>query len=153
MAYERSVEHLSGAPSQGLRAEARTRLTKALVGLGRVAEARLQAETARAEVAPHDVLTLATAAAALAAVMDAERRADEADQLYREALGTIGPTGYALIRMGIQRDYASFLIDSGRGAEAKPLLEEVRAFYDTPATPFERQRTEALLQRCAAVSR
>jgi tetratricopeptide (TPR) repeat protein len=153
VAYERSVEHLSGAPSQGLRAEARTRLTKPLIGLGRVAEARLQAETARGEVAAHDVLTLATAAAALAAVMDAERRADDADQLYRDALGTIGPTGYALIRMQIQRDYAHFLIDKGRGAEAKPLLEEVRAFYDTPETSFERQRTEALLQRCATVPR
>ena len=153
VAYERSIEHLSGAPSQGLRAEARTRLTKTLVSLGRVAEARLQAETARAEVSAHDVLTLATAAAALAAVMAAERRTDEADQLYQEALGTIGPSGYALIRMEIQRDYASFLIDNGRGAEAKPLLEEVRAFYDTPATPFELQRTEALLQRCAAVPR
>ena len=55
--------------------------------------------------------------------------------------------------MNIQRDYARFLIETGRPAEARPLLEEVRAFYDTPETSFERERTEALLQRCAAVKR
>jgi len=64
-AHERAIEHLSGPPSQGLRAEARTRLVKTLVRLGDLGEARRQAETSRAEVAAHDVYTLATAAAEL----------------------------------------------------------------------------------------
>ena len=55
--------------------------------------------------------------------------------------------------MDIQRDYARFLIETGRPAEARPLLEAVRAFYDTPETSFERGRTDTLLQRCAAVKR
>ena len=152
-AYARSVEHLSGSPSQGLRAEARTRLALTLVQLGRIGEARSHAEEARTEVAANDVFTRATAAGALAAVRAAEGEPTDADRLYREALGTIGRTGYVTIRMQIQRDYARFLIDVGRAAEARPLLEEIRTLYDTPATPFERQRTEALLRRCTSVAR
>ncbi|MHB8631457.1 MAG: hypothetical protein ACYC9W_05975, partial [Candidatus Limnocylindria bacterium] len=152
-AYEQAVEHLSGAPSRGLRAEARTRLAKVLIHLGEIDEARLHAETARTEVAANDAFTVATAAAALAAVRAAAGTPGEADRLYREALATIGRTGYLLLRMEIQRDYATFLIEAGRAVEAQALLEQVRAFYDTPATPFERQRTEALLRRCASVPR
>jgi hypothetical protein len=33
---------------------------------------------------------------------------------------------------------------------SRPLLEAVRPFYDTPETLFERGRTDALLERCAA---
>ena len=153
IAYERSVEQLAGSPSRGLRAEARTRLARSLVALGRIEEASGHAETARAEVAAGDVFTVATAAAALALVRAAEGRTGEADQLYREALDTISPTGYRMLRMEIQRDYAGFLIDTGRAAQARPLLEEVRAFYDTPATPFELRRTDLLLRRCASVPR
>jgi hypothetical protein len=126
---------------------------KTLVSLGDLDQARVQAETARTEVAANDVFTVATAAAALAAVRAAEGGSDEAERLFREALGTIGRTGYTTLPMEIRRDYASFLIDHGRTAEARPLLEKVREFFDTPATPFERQRTEALLQRCAVVPR
>ena len=151
-AHEHAVEYLSGAASQGLRAEARTRLVKVLLRLGQVPAARVQAETARAEVAANDVYTLATAASALAAVSAAEGAPDLAERLYRDALGTIASTGYRTVRMEIQREYASFLIDHGRTGEARPLLEEVRVFFDTPVTPFERQRTEQLLQRCAAVA-
>lgn len=149
--YERAIELLSGAPSQGLRAEARTRLANVLVKLGRVEDARIQAEAARAEVASGDTLTIATAAAALGAVRAAEGHPAEAERLYHEALDTIGRTGYVAPRMGIQRDYAIFLMRSGRPAEARPLLEELRAFYDTPATPYEVERTDVLLRECAAV--
>lgn len=152
-AHEQAVAALSGEPSRGLRAEARTRLANVLVRLGNVADARTEAETARAEVAPNDVFTAATAAAAVAAVRTAEGLVDAADQLYREALGTVARTGYTLLRMEIQRAYATFLIDTGRTVEARPLLDTVRAFYDTPSTPFELQRTDALLRRCAKVAR
>ena len=152
-AHERAIAHLSGSPSQGHRAETRTRLVKTLVSLGDLDEARRQADLARTEVAANDVYTVATAAAALAAVCAAEGKPEDADRLFREALERIAPTGYATLHMEIRRDYASFLIDRGRTAEARPLLEEVRGFYDTPATPFERQRTEALLQRCMPVPR
>ena len=152
-AHERAVDRLSGPPLQGLRAEMRTGLVKTLVSLGEIPEARRQAETSRAEVNANDVYTVATSTAALAAVCAAEGTPEEAERLYRQALEGIGRSGYALLRMQMQRDFASFLIDRGRAAEARPLLEEVRDFFDTPVTPFERQRTEALLQRCAAVPR
>jgi class 3 adenylate cyclase/tetratricopeptide (TPR) repeat protein len=150
-AHERAIEHLSGPPSQGLRAEARTRLVKTLVSLGELHEARRQAELARAEVAANDVYTVATAAAALGAVCAAEGTPEQAEGLFREALERIAPTGYAYLHMEIRRDYAAFLLAHGRGAEARPILEEVRAFFDSPATPFEHQHAEALLQRCATV--
>ena len=152
-AHEAAIDHLSGLPSQGLRAEARTRLVKTLVSLGELPEARRQAELARAEVAANDVYTVATAAAALAAVCAAEGKPEEAEGLFRDALERIAPTGYAYLHMEIRRDYAAFLLACGRAAEASPILEAVRAFFDSPATPFERQRTEALLQRCATVPR
>jgi hypothetical protein len=55
--------------------------------------------------------------------------------------------------MEINRDFGTFLIDRGRASEARPLIEAVRAFYDTPATPWMRERAEALLRRCAPVPR
>jgi tetratricopeptide (TPR) repeat protein len=152
-AHERAINRLAGPPLRGFRAEARTQLVKTLVSLGEISEARRQAETARAEVAASDVYTIATTTAALAAVCAAERAPEEAERLYRQALEGIGPSGYVLLRMQMQRDFASFVLDRGRAAEARPLLEEVRDFFDTPVTPFERQRTEALLRRCAAVPR
>jgi len=152
-AHERAIERLSGPPLQGHRAEARTQLVKTLVSLGEIPEARRQAETSRAEVATQDVYTIATSTAALAAVCVADGATAEAERLFRQALDGIGRSDYVLLRMEMQRDLASFLIDRGRAAEARPLLEEVRDFFDTPVTPFERQRTETLLQRCAAVPR
>ncbi|HLZ48790.1 MAG TPA: adenylate/guanylate cyclase domain-containing protein [Candidatus Limnocylindria bacterium] len=151
-AYARAVEELAGKPSTGLRAEARTKLAKALVRLGRTGEARAEAETARSEVAAYDAYTLATTAAALGAVSAAEGRPDEADRLYRDAIQTIGSTGYAMLQMDIRREYARFLIEAGRADDARSQLERVREFYDTPATPFERERTEALLRRCATMA-
>jgi class 3 adenylate cyclase/tetratricopeptide (TPR) repeat protein len=152
-AHQRAIDRLSGQPSQGLRAEARTRLVKTLVSLGEIPEARRQAVLAQAEVGSNDAYTVATTTAALAAVCAAEGASDEAERLYRQALEGIGRSGYLLLRMQMRRDFARFLIDRGRFAEARLLLEEVRDFFDTAVTPFERQRTEALLQRCAAVPR
>ncbi|HEX6061297.1 MAG TPA: adenylate/guanylate cyclase domain-containing protein [Candidatus Limnocylindria bacterium] len=150
---ERAIDGLAGDPWTGQRAEARTRLVKTLISLGDRPEARRQAELARAEVLEDDVYTLTTSAAALAAVCAAEGNAVEAEQLFRQALETIGRTGYVLLRMDLSRDFASFLIDRGRPSEARPLLEAVRRFYDTPVTPLPLAEVEALLQRCAAVPR
>jgi hypothetical protein len=55
--------------------------------------------------------------------------------------------------MDINRDFGTFLIDRGRAAEARPLVEAVRTFYDTPVTPWPLEQAEALLRRCAAVPR
>ena len=110
-------------------------------------------ELARAEVEANDVYTLATSAAALAAVCAAEGNATEAERLHRQALETIGHSGYLLGRMDMQRDFAAFLIDRGRTDEARPLLEEVRRFYDTPVTQGMREQAEALLRRATAVPR
>ena len=151
--HERAIEGLAGDAWSGQRAEARTRLVKTLVSLGDIADARRQAELARAEVEPSDVYTVATSAAALAAVSAAEGDASEAERLYREALETIGRSGYVLQRMDISRDFGTFLIDRGRANEARPLLEALRTFFDTPVTPQPLKQAEALLQRCAAVPR
>jgi class 3 adenylate cyclase/tetratricopeptide (TPR) repeat protein len=151
--HERAIEGLAGKPSAGSRAEARTRLVKTLVSLGDVPEARRQAELARAEVEDTDVYTVASSTAALAAVWAAEGKAEEAERLYRQALETIGRSGYLLQGMDINRDFGSFLIDQGRAVEARAVLDAVRTFYDTPATPWPREQIEALLQRCDAVRR
>jgi len=68
----------------------------------------------------------------LVSVCAAEGNAAEAEQLYRQALETIGRSGYVLQRMDINRDFGRFLIDRGRASEARPRLEEMRQFYNTP---------------------
>jgi class 3 adenylate cyclase/tetratricopeptide (TPR) repeat protein len=151
--HERAIEGLAGKPWAGSRAEARTRFVKTLVSLGDIPEARRQADLARAEVEDTDIYTVATSTAALAAVSAAEGTAEEAERLYRQALEAIGRSGYVLQRMDINRDFGTFLIDHGRAAEARAVLETVRTFYDTPVTPWPREQVEALLQRCAAVLR
>jgi tetratricopeptide (TPR) repeat protein len=151
--HERAIEGLAGKPSTGSRAEARTRLVKTLVRLGDIPEARRQADLARAEVEDTDVYTVATSTAALAAVWAAEGNAEEAERRYRLALETIGRTGYVLQKMDISRDFGTFLIDQGRAAEARAVLQAVRTFYDTPVTPWPREQMESLLRRCAAVVR
>jgi class 3 adenylate cyclase/tetratricopeptide (TPR) repeat protein len=151
-ALEQAIDRLAG-PWHGQRAEARTRLVKTLLSLGDIPEARRQAELAREEVESTDVYTVATSTAALAAVHAAEGSAAEAERLYRDALETIGRTGYLLQEMDINRDFGRFLINAGRSTEARPLLEQVRRFYDTPVSPWPLAQIEALLQRCSAVTR
>jgi len=148
---ETSIRVLDGAALQAFRAEVRTQLARTLVMLGELGEARRQAELARAEVGPDDGLTIATARWALAVVCAAEGLPHDAGRFYQEAREQIGLTGYRLTDMDIQRDYARFLIETGRPAEARPLLEAVRTFYDTPETSFERERTDLLLLLCAPV--
>jgi tetratricopeptide (TPR) repeat protein len=150
-ALQTSVDLLGGAALQGYRAETRTQLARVLVKLADLSEARHQAELARAEVGADDLYTTVTATWALAAVCAAEGRHEDAQRLYEQARERMRPTGYRLSYMNLQRDYAEFLIETGRATEAQPLLEEVRAFYDTPVTLFERERTDVLLRRCAPV--
>ena len=152
-ALEDSLRALVAGALQGYRAETRTQLARLLVARGDIGEARRQALLAREEVGPDDVFTVATAAWALATVLAAEGRPDEAERFYQEARERIGSTGYRLAKMWIQRDYARFLIDAGRAAEARPLLEEVRDCFDTPHTIYERDLTTALLERATAQSR
>ncbi|MEK7862769.1 MAG: hypothetical protein AAB295_05830, partial [Chloroflexota bacterium] len=152
-ALEASTRTLEGVALQGFRAESRTQLARLLVARGDLAGARAQAELARAEVGPSDIFTIATTAWAFAVIAAADGRAEEAERSYREARERIGSTGYRTEAMQIQRDHARFLIETGRATEAWPLLEQVRAFYDTPQTGFERDRTAELLERCAAAKR
>ena len=152
-ALESSIRTLEGPDAQGFRAEARTQLARILVQLGDLRSARMHAELAQAEVGPDDIYTIATAGWSLATVCAAEGRADEADALYREARERIGSTGYRLVSMNVQRSYARFLIETGRAAAARPLLEEVRAFYDTPESAFELGLTESLLRLSESVAR
>ena len=151
-ALRRSVEDLGAATLQGFRAEARVHLALLLLAAGDVSGARSEAELARAEVEPGDVYTVASSTAALAAVHAGEGDVDNADRLYRRALEAWGRTGYALELARLRRNYAAFLAERGRVAEARLLLEQVLAFFDSPLVSRERQLTEAVLRRCAEVS-
>jgi len=100
-AHDTAIDRLSGLPSQGLRAEARTRLVKTLVSLGELHEARRQAELAGGEVAASDVYTLATSAAALAAVCAARGNADGGRAVVPRSAGADRPDR---LRVSAHRD-------------------------------------------------
>ena len=148
-ALRTSIDDLAAPALQGYRAETRARLALLLLEAGDVAGARREAMLARAEVAPRDAFTVASSTASVAAVHAAEGDHESADRLYREALEAWGRTGYAYELACLRRDYAAFLVDRGRVAEARLLLERVLAFFVSPLVARERALTEDVLRRCA----
>ena len=147
-ALRTSIDDLAAPALQAYRAEARARLALLLLEAGDVAGARREAMLARAEVAPRDAFTLASSTASLAAVHAGEGDHESADRLYREAIDAWECTGYTLELARLRRGYAAFLVDRGRVAEARVLLEQVLGFFDSPLVSRERELTEAVLRRC-----
>jgi hypothetical protein len=63
----------------------------------------------------------------------------------------VEPAGYRGEAMQARLDLAEFLLRRGRGSEARPILAEVRRFYDHPHTKRRGRAVDELLSRCEEV--
>jgi predicted ATPase/class 3 adenylate cyclase len=143
--FERSLENLPKETSAGFRAETLAQLVLPCLGMGDLEAAERYAKEACALVAPGDVFTVASTRRAMAEVLAATGRFEEAEVSFRQALGALDGTGYALPRAIIRRAYGRFLVVCGRHADAKRELELVRAFFDAQLMSYERDKTVDLL--------
>ncbi len=126
--------------------EVRWKLARAALASGDRESALAHAGSARE--AAWDIYSNATAAATLAAVRDAEGDRIGAEHLYKEALATVIPTGFAQLRADIQRELARHYVRYGDAAAAEPLINALIDFYKDPLA--SRRREEAIALRRAA---
>lgn len=129
--------------------ETRQQLARALLGAGRVEEARRSAERAYQEIADDDAFSRSTTAVALAMARSAQGQVAEADRLFR--LGIAAAKGYRWHAVSAAVDYARFLIAQRRAAEARTHLLVARDFYAHPFVFRRRETVEVLLRQCDEV--
>ena len=132
--------------------EVRARLAQALLMLGDLASARVQAETARAVAAPSDLESRYIAAVALGEVREADGDQVAAEDLFREAVALLERSGMGDRLATAREHYAGFLIRHGRGDEARIELDLARAFYKDPLAERHRERIDALLRKTVPLS-
>ena len=155
--YTEAIEALAEAvrrqEKQGLHlgiiGEQRQALARAQLHTGRLAEARASAEHAYKEIGDDDAYSRSRSAVALAMVRAAEGNDAEAERLFRSGIAVTKGFREQAIDAGV--DYARFLLDHGRAAEARPLLEEARAYFAHPMVTKWREEIEKLLRRCDEV--
>jgi class 3 adenylate cyclase/tetratricopeptide (TPR) repeat protein len=77
---------------------------------------------------------------------------ERAEQSFRQAMDTVDPdAGYYVAE--IRRHFARFLIDQGRGREAREHVEWLRNYYRDPVAKPRYDEAHALLAECEALSR
>jgi tetratricopeptide (TPR) repeat protein len=125
-------------------AQLRIELARTLLALDDVQGARRCLDDG--DLPATDVSTAAAGKATLAQIFAAEGSRAQADQHFRHATELLEPTGLALDLAERRLERARFLIDSGRGGEARPLLTAVRDFFAHPDAKRRSLEVEALLQ-------
>jgi tetratricopeptide (TPR) repeat protein len=126
-------------------AQLRSELARTLLALDDVQGARRCLEDG--EIPSTDVGITAAAKATLAQIFAAEGRREQADKLFRQAVALLEPTGLALDLAERRLERALFLVDSGRGAEARPLLAAVRDFFAHSEATRRKLEVETLLRK------
>ena len=126
-------------------------MTRALVALGDVAAARRHADRALASSETSVPLLRAQFDLPLADVRAAEGDAADAERLFRGALDTFGGTELGLSTAYARLRFAYFLMARRRYAEARPLLEQVRAFWSDPIAFRWRELIDDLLRQCEVI--
>jgi len=79
------------------------------------------------------------------------RDAADAERLFRGALDIFGRTELGLTIADTRLRFARFLIAQRRYAEARPLLEQVRAFWSDPIAFRWRELIDDLLRQCEVI--
>jgi Tfp pilus assembly protein PilF len=125
-------------------AQLRIELARTLLALDDVQGARRCLDDG--DLPATDVSTAAAGKATLAQIFAAEGSRAQADQHFRHATELLEPTGLALDLAERRLERARFLVDSGRGGEARPLLAAVRDFFAHPDAKRRSLEVEALLQ-------
>jgi tetratricopeptide (TPR) repeat protein len=128
--------------------EVRWKLARASLAAGD-REAGL-AHAMAAREAAWDIYSNATTAAALASIRDADGDRHGAEQLLREALAVVTPTGFAQLRADIQRELARHYVRYGDAAAAEPLIDALVEFYKDPLASRRREEAKALRRAAEA---
>ena len=128
--------------------EVRWKLARAALASGDREGALAHAVAARE--AAWDIYSNTTSAATLAAVRDAEGDRAGAEQLYKEALAVVVPTGFAQLRADVQRELARHYIRYGDAASAEPLIDALVEFYKDPLASRRKEEAQALRRAAEA---
>jgi hypothetical protein len=76
---------------------------------------------------------------------------DLAEPFYRQALDALEPeAGYFIAE--VRRHFARFLIDRGRGREAREHVEWLLTYYRDPVAKVRYEEAQALLAECEAIA-
>ena len=118
---------------RGTLCESQRLLAQLLLAEGRVDEAEKYALAARETVSAEDVTSRATTRVALAQVRAVQNRAEEAEELFREAVEILGDSEHCRILLDILPPYAEFLRGLERVGDAAELEARLAARVPTAA--------------------
>jgi tetratricopeptide (TPR) repeat protein len=121
--FQKSIRLLKPLGDRATLCESQRGLAELLIERGRIEEAERYAYAARETVGPLDVTSRATTAGSLAMVRAAQRRDDDAERLFNEALETLAGTEFRMIEDELLANFAQFLRERGRDDEAAALDE------------------------------
>jgi class 3 adenylate cyclase/tetratricopeptide (TPR) repeat protein len=116
-----SIRLLAPMQERGTLCESQRYLAQLLLEQGRIDEAEKYALAARETVSAEDIVSRATTRIALAQVRAAQRRYEEAETLFNEALEIVSGGEHCRILLDILPPYAEFLRALDRDAEAAEL--------------------------------
>jgi tetratricopeptide (TPR) repeat protein len=121
---------------RGLLPDLQAALATTLADAGKVDDAERLALEARANTGPHDVASAVEAIEALAVVRAAQGRMDEADELFRVAVGSARASRLPVLELEPLERYVGFLRAHGREGDATPYvarLDELAALASSTA--------------------
>jgi tetratricopeptide (TPR) repeat protein len=125
---------------------------RACLALGDLAAARRHRDLALEQQRPGHSIVRAEIDVGLAEVRAAEGAHEEAERMFRGAIATLATTELGQSLADARYRYARVLMSRGRYAEARPLLEQVRAFYTDPVAFRWRELLDELLKKCEQVA-
>jgi len=147
---ERGLE-LYGPDNRDVRPELLAHLARASLGRGRIVEAGSRAEEAETIALPWDAQGLVVVR--IVTGMLAARRGDVvgAETRFREAIEGIARTQFDLETALARLQFARFLIDQTRSADARDELAAARRVFSDPLAFRRRDEIDGLLRQCDAV--
>jgi class 3 adenylate cyclase/2-hydroxychromene-2-carboxylate isomerase len=147
---ERSIE-LYGPDNRDERPELLAHLARASLGLGHIADAGSRAEEAETIALPWNAQALVVVRTV--AGMVAAQRGDSvgAEARFREAIEGIATTQFDLETAVARLQFARFLLERTRTAEARDQLAAARSVFSDPLAFRRRDEIDGLLRQCDAV--
>ncbi len=139
--FRDAIRMLEPLEDRGTLVESQRMLAQVVLAQGRVEEAERFALEARETVGARDVSSDSTTRLALGVVRAAQSRDEEAEQLLREAVAILRPTGFRRHEIDPLTALAGFLRERGRDAEAaagRGAARHADVRRRTPRTPERR---------------
>jgi hypothetical protein len=153
-ARESALESLRGAVAFRM-PNVRTGITIVLVDFALRMGAITEAETLLADLPEEALLDVPVLTASLhlstARIHAARGERDQAERQFRRALENV-PRDEGFFIAEIRRHFARFLIDQGRGREAREHIEWLLTYYSDPVAKPRYLEAQALMAECEAVA-